>query len=196
MIDDRIETFIKKVFLIFGLDKLEGIAERLVRKNYNKGFDDLEATLQSSINFVPNERAIHFLKEYSFQNIKGMRDDFVVKLRQQLVEAFINREGSRQIAKRVSRVMDITRARAETIARTESHRAYNVGAMDVAQQSGLKLKKVVYNPSPKTDICKALVNMEPIPINDKFKYGKESWLIPPFHPNCRSRVLYIQEGKS
>jgi uncharacterized protein with gpF-like domain len=190
-----IDTLIKKIKAIFARILSPDYIERATRAAYNKGLSDVEERLTPNLNLTPNDDAIKFLAKYTFDNIKGMNDELAERMRKELIAGMMNGESSNLLSKRVSSIMDIGRARANAIARTESHRAYNYGAAYGAKQSGLKLKKYAYNPAPKTDICKAITNRDPIPMEQQFSYGGEHWDAPPFHINCRSRVLFVQEDE-
>lgn len=188
-----IDALIKKIKAIFQTFISEDYISRVTREAYNKGLTDVEEKLTPELNLTPNDYAIQFLSKYTFDNIKGMNDELGERLRKDLMAGMMAGENSKTLSGRVSSVMDVGRARAQAIARTESHRAYNYGAAYGAKQSGLKLKKYAYNPSPKTDICKHVTRQKPIPMNEQFSYGGESWDAPPFHVNCRSKVLFVQE---
>lgn len=187
-----VDAIIKKIKVLLDTDALRVVVDSFIRKNYNEGLTETEEQLNLRVNVVPNKQAIEFLSGYTFDNVKGMTDELVNKLRGELQRGLMNGEGNKALAERIRKVMDVGVARARTIARTESHRAYNAGSYDTAKQSGLKLKKYVFNPSPKTDICKHLVTKDPIGLDDSWSYKGEEHLLAPFHVNCRSKVLYKQ----
>lgn len=164
----------------------------VIRRSYNKGLEDFESNVHPLGNIVPNDDAIDFLSDYTFDLIKGLNDETMKNLRTQMVQGIMHREGAAKIAVRVRDVMGVSKARAATIARTETHRAYNAGEMFAAKQSGIALLKEVHNPSPESDICKALVKRDPIPIDDKWRYDGADYLLAPFHPNCRSVITFSQ----
>jgi len=192
MNNNRIESYIKRVLALFISKDLSTFSTELVRRNYNLGMNAVDSQLKLSFNPVQNTKTIDFLRQYTFENIKGMKDDIAIKLRQEMVQAFQNREGNADIKKRVRKVMGVARTRANAIARTESTRAFNAGGKETADQSGLNLVKKVYNPNPKSDICKALVKRKPIDMDDKWSYNGEEYALPPFHVNCRSKAMYEQ----
>lgn len=187
-----VDAFVRRIKEILDPDKLKYVVDLIVRRNYNKGVENSENQLDLSINVAPNKDAVSFISNYTFDNIKGMNDDLVERLRKELTIAIMNNEGSDQIKNRIVDAIGVSKTRAAAIARTESHRAYNTGAYQAAVDSGLKVKKYVFNPSPESDICKHLVTLAPIDINDKWSYKGEEYLLAPFHVNCRSRILYKQ----
>lgn len=187
-------TNIVKAFIgMWSIEKIYSMGEQIVRRNWNRALNDFEDDFNLSINLVPNERAIQFLSEHNFNLIKGMRDEIAEDLRRELTQALLNRENSTQISERVQKVMNVTEARSNAIARTESHRAYNEASFDAAKKSGIPLKKKVFNPNPDSEVCKALVNKPSINLDETWTWQGEEYAKPPFHVNCRSRLIYVQE---
>jgi len=90
--------------------------------------------------------------------------------------------------------MDVGVDRARAIARTEINRAENMGHIDGARQSGLKLMKQwdAHLDKRTSQVCKDL-NGKKIPMNDKFKWRGQEFDAPPAHVNCRSVLIFIQE---
>jgi SPP1 gp7 family putative phage head morphogenesis protein len=122
-----------------------------------------------------------------------MTDEIASDLRQEITRAIINMDSIGKIKDSVKKVMKVGEVRARMIARTEMNRALNAGHMEGAFQSGLTLMKEV---NAKIDIrtieiCKSLDGQK-IALDSKFKYKGQEWNLPPFHVNCRSRVIYIQ----
>ena len=188
----RIESFIQKVLVGFNDRTLQVITNALIDKNYKIGIDDFDTEFKPPLNITPSKNAIEFLQDYTFDNMKNMKDDMAKNLRGELTRALMNRENSAQIAARVEKVMDAGKVRAMAVARTESHRAYNAGSYQAAVQSGLKLRKYVFNKNPESKICKYLVQQEPIALDAKWTFEGKEYFNAPFHVNCRSRVLYVQ----
>lgn len=185
-----VDVFIKQVKIILDPERLKAVVDSFIRKNYNNGLQEVEERLSVETNIIPNKEVMQFLSDYTFNNIKDMNDELVTKMRQELSRAIMNGEGTKEIKERIKKIMKVGDGRAKAIARTESHRAYNSGSYETARQSGLKLRKRVFNPSPETAICRHLVKQRPIGIDEKFEYDGDEWLLPPFHVNCGSRVLY------
>jgi len=79
------------------------------------------------------------------------------------------------------------------IARTEANRALNMGHIDSARQSGLKLHKewVAAIDDRTSAICKDL-NGKRLPLSEKFMYKGQPYDAPPAHPSCRSRLIFVQ----
>jgi hypothetical protein len=189
-----LDALIKKIKLVLDPDRLRSVIDLLIRKNYNGGMTETEDRLKLEVNVAPNKAAVDFISNYTFDLVKGMSDEMANKLQGELARGLMNGESSKALAERVKKVMKVTQARANAIARTESHRAYNTGSYDAAKQSGLELKKKVFNPRPETAVCRHLVTKAPIGIDEKFSFQGDEWLLAPFHPNCRSKILYVQDG--
>ena len=192
MTNPIIERIVGGIQLLLSDNILRRFATRLTSKNYNQGLDEFDKEFTPRINVTPNQQAIDFLSTFTFENLKGVREDLGIKLRQEFVAAFTNQESQKEIADRVQKVMNISRTRAEAIARTESNRAFNAGGAQAAAQSGLELRKEVFNPDPQATICKALVKRKPIDTDKTWSFQGEEHRLPPFHVHCRSRAIYRQ----
>lgn len=168
------------------------LIEKEIKSMFSKGMD--QAEIQFGMNFMYNAMKINFLTNYTFDLIQDMTKEVAADLRQELSRAIMNLESISQIKERVKKVMEVTEVRARMIARTEANRALNEGHLEGAIQSGLKLKKeVVAKIDGRTsEICKHL-DGKVVNMGEKFKYKDKEWNLPPFHVNCRSRVIYIQE---
>lgn len=188
-----VDELLKKFRLYLSATLSREFISSITKKSYHKGLNDFEEQVKPTINLVPNQQAIDFLSNYTFDLIKDVNDDTVKKLRNELIQGLMQKESAAQIKERVRTVMQVSKNRAAAIARTETHRAYNMGQRFGATQSGLRLKKSVYNPHPESDICKHLVKKASIGINEQWDYDGKQYDTPPFHVNCRSTLLYIQE---
>jgi len=185
-----ISDIIKKVREILDLNNLAPTISKTITKEYDTGLRNAEVDFD--LNFVRNTVRLDFLKNYTFNLIKGMNDDIAANLRAELSRAIMNNESLTKIKERVAKVMDIGMVRAATIARTETSRAQNQGYFDSAKQARMKFKKASAHIDNRTSaICRAL-NGKIIPINSKFKYKGDEWMLPPFHVNCRTRAIYAE----
>lgn len=173
-----------------GLVTREAVKSQII-KFFDKGMD--KAEINFNLNFVRNPIKINFLTDYTFDLITGMTDEIAADLKLELKRAILNAESITKIKERVEKVMDVAETRAIKIARTELNRAMNEGHNEGARQTGLKLKKEwhAHIDARTSKICRALDGQQ-VQLNDKFKYKDMEFLLPPAHPNCRSRVIYIQ----
>jgi len=167
----------------------------LVTVEFNKGVKEVEDKVDQDIPVTTSTQKFVDLSEYVFENIVDMNEETVNKLRKEISMAIMNRETFESIKNRIIEVFNIAEDRAITIARTEGNRAYNMGANQAARESGLKLKKKwdSHVDTRTSKVCKDL-DGQIVDMNEKFKWEGKEFDFPPAHPNCRSRVLYIQDN--
>jgi SPP1 gp7 family putative phage head morphogenesis protein len=167
------------------------IAE-LINKEFQKGVDEIEKQINKNV--VVNTSKVQDLSNYVYKNIKGMNEEMINKLQQQITLGILNRENLEQVKTRVKGVMNMSTERAIMIARTESIRALNQGNLQAAKESGINFKKKwdARLDSRTSEGCRHL-DGQVVGLNEKFKWNGEEFDAPPAHPNCRSRVLLIEE---
>lgn len=165
-----------------------------LKKYYDMGLSEQEVKL--NINFTRDDSQFKLLQDYVIKNIKSLDVETQESLRKQITQGVFNKESITELKQRVQKVLDTTVERAKMIARTESNRAYNMGHLNAARQSGLKLKKqwVSAMDSRTSEICRCL-DGQIVDMNEKFKCEHGEWDAPPAHVNCRARVIFIQEEK-
>jgi len=198
IVDDLANKFIEVLNLNFLTENLS----KYINQLYDKGLE--QAELKFDMNFFKFPDRVQQLEKYTFENIKGMTDSIADSLRKEVQAGFMNLESIDQVQERIKKVMDVSRDRARMIARTEMNRAENMGHIDGARQTGLKLVKVwsaqrerinkTGNKVP-CPICEALDGQK-VPLDGKFTYNGKVFDIPPTHPNCACTVLFetIQES--
>ncbi len=188
IITDLINKFVK----MLNINSLTSTVFDELKKGYDKGI--LEAEDQFNLNFTRDTERLEFLQKYSFDNIVGMNNDIAEKLRGELQRAFMNLESIDKIKARVVKVMDVAEDRARAIARTEMNRAQNMGHLDSARQSGLKLVKRwdAHLDKRTSEVCSFLDGKE-VPMDAKFKWKDKEFDSPPAHVNCRSTLIFIQK---
>ena len=188
-----IDPLINKIVSIFAVRVTDSRLRDDLKKQYMDGLD--KAEMQFNVNFYPDLDRLQSLETYTFDLVKGMNADIAEKLRGELQRGLLNFENVSELKKRVKKVMDISIERARTIARTEMNRASNTGQLDGARQSNLKLMKRwdAHLDKRTSPVCNAL-DGQTIPLDSKFKWQGKVYDAPPAHPNCRSTLLYIEEG--
>ena len=186
-----IEDLINKFLEIINLNFIPETLKRVLGDEYKDGME--KAEVQFEMNFFEDTRRLTFLEKYAFDNIKEMTDDIADKLRQELSRGLMNLESISKLQERVKKVMDIGENRARMIARTEAARANAEGHLSGAKQSGLELVKVVSDhlDNRTSAICRFLDGKE-ADIDGKFKYKDQEFNNVPFHPNCRSVLIFQQ----
>jgi SPP1 gp7 family putative phage head morphogenesis protein len=196
---DRLKIIISGLNLPSSINE---IISNSIYMYYDKGVTNIETIINQNI-IDTNPEYVSFLKNYSFDLIKNMNEEFKAKLQTTLERNLIEGKSYTNIVDDIKNIFDSTINRAKTIARTESYRAYNVGQLEAAKLSPIKLKKYYYAviDNRTSPICRRLSKKydreHAININQKFydSVTGESWLTPPVHPNCRSRVIYIKQNQ-
>jgi SPP1 gp7 family putative phage head morphogenesis protein len=192
-----IQDLINKFMEIFHIRLHEEVVGRVLGESYREGMEEME--VKFDMNFFEHREQINFLKKYTFDNIKEMNEETANRLRKELSQALMNGESIDLIKERVEKVMDISVERARMIARTESNRAENMGRMDAVKQSGLKVTKYVDATldARTSDICRHMdkaygASKQSIELDGKFEYEGKVFDGPPFHPNCRTVLMFEQ----
>jgi len=195
MTPEDIERLLKELTLPVALVSQ---IQRDLRISFEFGIEEIEKILDRNILNV-NPAIKEYLENYTFDLIKGMNEELGNKLRDTLRRGLMNGQNSKVIAKEVKEIFEITKHRAEMIARTETARAYNYGADSAAKASGITMVK--YYSAVLDDrtspLCRRLSNKynkdNPIPVDKDFIDQDSGWrgLYPPAHPNCRSSAIYI-----
>lgn len=207
IIDDLANNLVR----IFSLDKFRVKIKEFVKKHYDAGLE--KAEIDFGFNFVRNDRQIQFLEGYTFDLVKGVTDEMVLDIRQELKRGMLNNESILQIKNRLDKIFkgdNPTRFRYEDrlrmIARTETTTMENAGHLEGAKQSGVKLKKYlsIQMDERTSPICieenkKYGSPEKAIPLDEEFVVkvnGKEyRGQQPSFHTNCRTRLLFVEVKK-
>lgn len=163
-----------------------------IAKEFQKGVEEIEKKINR--NLVVKTSKVEDLSNYVYKNIKGMNEELINKLEQQITMGILNRENLNQVKERVKSVMKMSEERSIMIARTETVRANNLGNLEAARESGIKFKKKwdAHLDSRTSEVCRAL-DGQVVEMDEKFKWNGEEFDSPPSHPNCRSRLLFIED---
>jgi len=188
--------FVSKVKSLMSLTAAGDVVRRVIRNAFYKGLSSAEQELGE--NFIPDQRAVDFLQDYSFDLVKDMGDEIATDLKAELSRGILNGEGITLLKARVSKVFDVSEGRANAIAQTETMRAMNAGHLEgykaMEKTTGLKLGKGI---DVKLDqrtsaLCKRLdaKYKGKIPLGKSFEDATtgQEWSQPPFHVNCRTRL--------
>jgi SPP1 gp7 family putative phage head morphogenesis protein len=195
-----ISDILQKFLGFFATNTLQQEISRLVGEKYYDGME--KAEVQFNFNATPSQHTLQFLQKYSFDNIKGLEEDTKERLRKEITQGMLNQEHPNLLKKRIRDVMDVTIERAKMISITETNRALNMGHYEAAKQSGLNLVKQWSTQNERMSragnkvpcsICEEM-DGKIVGMDKKFKFSDgESLLLPPRHPNCACRVLYVQK---
>jgi len=176
--------------------KIKGIIGEIV----TRAVENVEVDLDVNItDFSPVFK--ENLTRFNFEKIKGMNDDLVTELGESLMEGWREGEGIKELKGRVQKVYsngNLTNARAEAIARTETNRAYNLGRLQAAKDSGVRVLKrwdAHHDSRTGSDSIKLEKRYynNPILLDDDFyDEEKDQWIsTPPSRTNCRCRVEFL-----
>jgi len=178
-----------KSLMVF--EGIKEINDNVVKEVFEKGWDKSEKQLNRNLEM--NREAIQVLRDHTFSNIKGMTEEIVNDLKQELERGFINAESISKLKDRVRKVFDVGENRAEMIARTETNRAENQGQLLAMKKSGEKMTKtwLAVIDHRTSAICKKL-NGQTVGLNEKFvdSTTKQEFEAPPSHVDCRSTLVF------
>ena len=186
-----INSIITKIKSILSIEGLRQITNNVIRNNYMKGWDQAEKDL--NINILPDQNAMEYISNYTYDNIKGMNDDIAENLRQVMQRSFMDGSSLEKVKAEITKVFDVGNNRVEMIARTESNRAANFGRLHGYQKSGQPGKKVysAHIDDRTSALCKRLDGQE-TEMDEDFVDPKGEWKgpVPPAHVNCRSSWVF------
>ncbi len=201
MNEQLINDIVNKYLAFIDADVLKDYMFNMIEKEYNKGLEQME--LQFDQNFLPNYETVSFVQNFAFQNLKGVSEEMKEALRKEVSMGLMNGESTSLLRSRIKDVLDTTIQRAEMIVRTETNRAFNMGHFQAAKDSGLNLVKEWSAQNERTSkngnrvpcpICDSLDGKQTT-IDGHFKASNGNlYLLPPVHPHCACRILYVQKN--
>lgn len=213
-----LEEMLKRAYVFFNVENFREVIYRFVSDYYMRGMENVEE--QTDKNFFPNEMQKQFLSESVASLIKDITDQMEKNIREEIRQGILNQQSIAQIQQRIKKLLkgkDLTvttkdgekrviswKERVKTIARTESLRAQEVGKFEAYRQSELDLRKYidVIEDNRTSPICVQMDKKygdkkQGIPMDKAFQVTVDGKIIkamfPPFHPNCRTEVRYIQK---
>ena len=193
---DDLPGIIKKIFKIFTFRK---IVDEVIKFRFNFGWEKSEKQIDQNVPM--NNKAVEFLQEHTFDNVKGMTEEIANDLKAELSRGIINGEGVTKLKERVTKVFDVGEVRATAIARTEVARSENQGKLLAMKESDIDVKKylVITYDDRTSNVSKAMGRKygtpeQAIDLDKNFSVnvsGKEySGSAPPFMPNDRDIILF------
>lgn len=196
-----IGTIIDRIISLIKFKNIRDMVDESISVSYYNGLDKAEEEFNMNLN--ANHKNLSFLKEYTFDNIKGMNDELENKLRQEIQRGILNSDSIPNIKENVKKIMNVSEFRANAIARTETARAENMGHLDGAKDSGLVLKKylLITNDERTSNISKAMGEKygspeKAISLDEKFHVVVNGKVFegqaPPFHVHDRDQILFEQ----
>ena len=139
----------------------------------------------------PVQEAINYASKHTASLVKGLNDETRDLMRNTIEKAIKEKRGIDGLARDLRKSFDnMSKTRAETIARTETCDALEQSFMDRAKDMGVSGKElVVTDPCP---ICQANGDAGAIPLDQAFPSGD---MRPPAHPNCRCALAPVMIPK-
>lgn len=129
----------------------------------------------------------------TFTDLKGISDSMSQVITRTLTDGLIAGDNGITIGRAMSKVVDISRRRAETVARTELTRVHAEAQLDAMEMLGVTDVGVMVEWSTAGDdrVCQLCLPMEGVVLKVKEARG-----IIPRHPNCRCALIPANVGES
>ena len=189
-----IRELAERVKALMNFEGMAEIVNRVINKYFMDGWEEGEKAINQ--NFMPDTDAIKYIADYTFDNIKGMNEEIAEDLRQELKRAYMAGEGIAEIKKRVEKVFDVGKNRAEMISRTETTRASSNGMLGALKAGDAKGKKewVATLDNRTSALCRRLDGQK-VDLYDDFKDPKGTWSgkCSPSHVMCRCSLSFHPE---
>ena len=182
--------------------------QRLYFKGVSRAFDEVrkpalarslawyEGTrsefLQSAFGRAVDVERVKLLAARSFAELSGVTDQMAQTIQRELVDGMIMGESPRTVGARLNKVVDGYKNRGLTIARTETLRAHNEGALDAMERLGVEEVGVMVEWSTAMDerVCPLCRALEGVVLKIKEAHG-----MFPRHANCRCVPIPANVGE-
>lgn len=209
-----IVELLNRALKIFSTESFTNVITKFILRNYEKG----STTIKSPVPLkpiIPDPQKVKLMAQSMQTDIQGVTEDLNRQVQQTVRDGVLNNESPTEIKKRIKLLLNPTDKlkselpsgrklnwsdRLENIFRTESIRAQNLGKFDSFKQTGLIGKKYVsvHKDDRLCPICSAAgekyTKETGIDPNEPFEFSAEgnsySILVPPFHPQCRCRLMF------
>lgn len=172
--------------------------ERRLEEAYSRGQETIEVLVDRNILGVDN-KALDFIKEYTFELLKKSNDDMINKLKDVISRGALNSIGKSQMLSEIQDIMKTSHNRAEMILETETARAYNFGRISAAKVDSKLSKKywIAILDKRTSALCTRLsikysMN-KAIPLDQPFvdDITGQKFMAPAAHPWCRSVLGFV-----
>ena len=189
------DNIIGEMLVIFNPQNIEAAVKSIIKKIVDFGVESVEKDLD--VNITRNKMFSETVARRSFTMVKGLTEDLAVKLRDELMVGWSMGEGIPQLRERILKTWgdeNLTTARANMIARTETNNAFNGARMQGAKDSGVPVVKR-WNAffDGRTGVDSKGLNGQTRPLDQDFYDDVNHLFIPhpPNRPNCRCRMDVI-----
>lgn len=137
---------------------------------------------------LANPDAIKTLEEFGLERVTGLQETTIDLLRTVIADGIESGDHPDVIARNIrARISDMSKERAETIARTETAFAYSHAAIESYRRNGVTHKIWLTAEDAKVDPpCPSYEDRGSIPIGEAFGGDDQH---PPAHPRCRCAIL-------
>jgi len=148
--------------------------------------------LRSAFNRPVAAEKLRQLASRTFEDIKDVSRTMATRMRRVLLDGMAKGEHALDVAERLAEEVDISLAKAETVARTEISRAYVEGQLDSLEMSGVTELGVMVEWSTIGDshVCELCQPLEGIVLQVDEARG-----MFPRHPNCRCALIPANVGE-
>ena len=189
---DRLDNFFEdsnlKDELLENGDRCFRSSEQLIEELYRYGAQNGYKQIRKDRIFtLRDRRALSHLLRYNYRLIADVNEDHIHNIKNCLIEGVIEGKHPVEIAKDIRQTADLPvdgrpspKARSIMIARTESIRALNEGALNAYRNYGVRL--VDWVTANDKDVCDDCIDME---LNNPHNIDD---IEIPMHPNCRCTI--------
>lgn len=149
--------------------------------------------LRSAFGNPVSVEKVQLLAQRSFADLENVTEDMATRLTRTLADGLVQGQSPHEIARTMADDIDVSRARAETIARSEIVRAHAEGQLTALEQLGVEEVGVAVEWTPTDDakLCPRCAAMEGVVL----KLAEARGLIP-LHPGCRCAWVPANVGES
>jgi len=151
-----------------------------------------EEFLRSSFNHPASREKVKLLASRTFTDLKGVTDQMAARISHTLVDGLTKGDNPRVIARELAKQVDVSKSRAQTIARTEIIRVHAEGQLDAFERMGVTELGVMAEWSTAEDarVCKLCRPLDGVVLKVEEAHG-----LLPRHVNCRCAFVPANLGE-
>lgn len=171
-------------------DDIRSLPDSQQRMDFYRG--TREEFLRSAFTYPPSVERVKLMAGRIYTDLKGITEAMSTSLTRELVDGLIRGNNPRAIAKNITdKVANISRTRAETLARTEIIRNFAEAQLDAFAMHGMDQVGVAVEFSvAKNRVCPQCAALQGVVLSLDQARG-----IIPVHPNCRCAWLPANIGE-
>jgi hypothetical protein len=194
--------------------ELEGVLRASITAAFNQGAVSFIETNGIDAEPLTSQAARDYVEGYTFELVKGVTETMADQMRTVISAGLEKGQTINEIQQELTdRVPDVSLARAETIARTETARAAQNGSLTQAEELGFEAKtwSLSGNPCGLCEGAAAALGGKQVPIGEPFfragdtiagtdgkmyTMARDVRAACELHPNCSCSSIEIQEASS